>query len=192
MVSALVPYKRVDQAITACSRLGRRLIVIGAGPERQRLEKLAGPTIEYLGWQPDEVIRDHYRRCRALLFPGEEDFGIVPVEALACGSPVLALGRGGVLETVGSTIGRLYGEPTVEALAAAIVTWEAEGCPYEQALARRRAETFSLPLFRSRMLQLLAEVTANSAAPNVPPRPHVDLTPAEKHHRSRSESRAAT
>ena len=97
VVSALVPYKRIDQAVAACTHLGRRLVVIGAGPERQRLEKMAGATIQFLGWQPDEVIRDHYRRCRALLFPGEEDFGIVPVEALACGSPVLALGRGGAV-----------------------------------------------------------------------------------------------
>ena len=65
---------------------GRRLIVIGEGPERRRLEAMAGPSVPFLGWQPDAVIRDHYRRCRALLFPGEEDFGIVPIEALACGA----------------------------------------------------------------------------------------------------------
>ena len=87
VVSALVPYKRIDQAVTACTRLGRRLVVIGEGPERARLEAMAGPTVTFLGWQPDDVIRDHYRRCRALLFPGEEDFGIVPIEALACGAP---------------------------------------------------------------------------------------------------------
>ncbi|MBV8313533.1 MAG: glycosyltransferase, partial [Planctomycetaceae bacterium] len=71
-VSALVPYKRIEDAVTACSRSGRRLVVIGAGPERARLERLAGPGVRFLGWQPDAVIRDHYRRCRALLFPGEE------------------------------------------------------------------------------------------------------------------------
>ena len=102
-----VPYKRVDQAVAACHELGRRLVVIGAGPERTRLEATAGPTVQFLGWQTDEVIRDHYRRCRALLFPGEEDFGIVPVEALACGTPVIALGRGGAAETVDNTIGPL-------------------------------------------------------------------------------------
>ena len=140
MVSALVPYKRIDQAVAACTHLGRRLVVIGAGPERERLEKMAGATVRFLGWQPDEVIRDHYRRCRALLFPGEEDFGIVPVEALACGSPVIALGRGGAVETVDSTIGRLYDDPTVNALEATIAAWEAEGCPHDPVLARRRAE----------------------------------------------------
>ena len=95
-----MPYKRIDQAVAACTRLGRELVVIGKGPERARLEAMAGPTVRFLGWQPDEVIRDHYRRCRALLFPGEEDFGIVPVEAMACGAPVIALGRGGAAETV--------------------------------------------------------------------------------------------
>ncbi len=186
VVSALVPYKRIDQAVAACTHLGRRLFVIGAGPERERLGNMAGATIRFLGWQPDEVIRDHYRRCRALLFPGEEDFGIVPVEALACGSPVLALGRGGAVETVDSTIGRLYGDPTVNALEATIAAWEAEGCPHDPVLARRRAESFSLPLFRGRILDLLAEVTAGGAPAAVPPRPHMDLSRVEKHNRQPS------
>ncbi len=182
VVSALVPYKRIDQAVAACTRLGRTLIVIGAGPEQQRLKKLAGSTIQFLGWQPDEVIRDHYRRCRALLFPGEEDFGIVPVEALACGSPVLALGQGGAAETVDSSFGRLYDEPTPEGLEATIAKWEAEGCPHDPLRARRRAESFSLPLFRSRILALLAEVTSGAAETAVPPRPHLALTRTEKPH----------
>ncbi|MFL5335503.1 MAG: glycosyltransferase, partial [Geminicoccaceae bacterium] len=93
-VSALVPYKRIEHAVAACSLTGRPLVVIGEGPERAHLRRVAGPSVRFLGWQPDEVIRDHYRRCKALLFPGEEDFGIVPVEALACGAPVIALGRG--------------------------------------------------------------------------------------------------
>ena len=86
VVSALVPYKRIDLAVDGVRRLGRRLIVIGRGRSGRGCEAMAGPTVEFLGWQPDEVIRDHYRRCRALLFPGEEDFGIVPVEAMACGA----------------------------------------------------------------------------------------------------------
>ena len=82
------------------TRLGRPLVVIGTGQDEARLRALAGPTIHFLGWQPDEVIRDQLRRCRALLFPGEEDFGIVPVEAQACGAPVIAFGSGGATETV--------------------------------------------------------------------------------------------
>ena len=131
VVSALVPYKRIDQAVAACTESGRRLIVIGEGPERARLEAMAGPTVRFLGWQRDEVIGDYYRSCRALLFPGEEDFGIVPIEALACGAPVIALGRGGVAETVDDTVGRTYSEPTSAALLAAIDAWESEGCPHD-------------------------------------------------------------
>ncbi len=186
VVSALVPYKRIDQAVAACSHLHRRLVVIGAGPERQRLEKMAGPTVRFLGWQTDEVIRDHFRRCRALLFPGEEDFGIVPVEALACGSPILALGRGGAAETVDDKVGRLYDDPTVTALEAAMVAWEAERGPHDPVLARRRAESYALPLFRSRILNLLAEVAAGVNLPAVPPRPHVDLARLEVPHRQPS------
>jgi glycosyltransferase involved in cell wall biosynthesis len=99
-VSSLAPYKRLDLAIEACNRLGRGLILIGTGQEEARLRRLAGPTVTFLGRQSDEVVRDHMRRCRALLFPGEEDFGITPVEAMACGTPVIAYGRGGACETV--------------------------------------------------------------------------------------------
>ncbi len=172
-VSALVPYKRIDQAVAACSRTGRPLVVIGEGTERARLQGMAGPSVRFLGWQPDEVIRDHYRRCRALLFPGEEDFGIVPVEALACGAPVIALGVGGVAETVDSAVGRTYAEPTVEALCDAIDAWETAGGPHYAPLARRRAEALALPVFRDRLLGYLAEVVAGPHPAPVPPAPHL-------------------
>jgi glycosyltransferase involved in cell wall biosynthesis len=172
-VSALVPYKRVEHAVTACSISGRPLIVIGEGPELARLRRMAGPSVRFLGWQPDEVIRDHYRRCRALLFPGEEDFGIVPIEALACGSPVIALGKGGAAETVDDAVGRLYGSPTAEGLLEAIESWEQAGHPHDPALARRRAEGLALPVFRDRLLGYLAEVVAERMANPVPPAPHL-------------------
>ena len=172
-VSALVPYKRIDQAIAACARSGRELIVIGEGPDRARLQQGAGPTVRFLGWQSDEVIRDHYRTCRALLFPGEEDFGIVPIEALACGMPVLALGRGGAAETVDDAVGRIYNDPSPEALRAAIEAWERDGQPHDPALARRRAEALALPVFRQRLLGLLAEVVAGATPGTVPPAPHL-------------------
>jgi len=175
VVSALVPYKRIDQAVAACTISGRRLIVIGEGPERVRLAASAGPTVQFLGWQPDEVIREHLRRCRALLFPGEEDFGIVPVEALACGAPVIALGRGGAAETIDETVGRTYPEPSSTALLSAISGWEDQGCPHDPVRARRRALAFAIPLFRARLLDFLAEVVTNRGKHAMPPAPHVKL-----------------
>src|SRR5262249_26892747 len=112
-VSAFAPYKRLDLAIEACRRTGRRLKVIGSGQGAGRLRSLAGDGVEMMGWQPDEVIREQMRRCRALLFPGEEDYGIVPVEAMACGAPVVAFGRGGATETVTPEAGLLFEEQTV-------------------------------------------------------------------------------
>lgn len=95
IVSRLVAYKRVDLAVRACSKLGKKLIVIGSGPEGKRLRRLAGPRVSFLGQISDNEIREHYRNCRALLFPTLEDFGITSIEAQACGKPVVALGRGG-------------------------------------------------------------------------------------------------
>ncbi len=100
VVSALVPYKRVDLAMMAARQAGVGLTVVGNGPERANLERLAGDGIELLGWRTDDEIRDLYRASTATILPGEEDFGIVPVEAQACGRPVVALGRGGALDTV--------------------------------------------------------------------------------------------
>jgi glycosyltransferase involved in cell wall biosynthesis len=113
---ALVPYKRVDLAIEACRALGRKLKVIGSGTHEKAIRGLG--HAEFLGWQPDEVVRDHYRRCRGLLFPGEEDFGIVPVEAQLCGAPVIALAKGGALDTVTQETGVLYQDSLAEAIRA--------------------------------------------------------------------------
>ena len=172
-VSALVPYKRIDAAVRVCSARGWPLVVIGAGPDRSRLEHLAGPSVTFLGWQSDDVIRDHYRRCRALLFPGEEDFGIVPAEAMACGAPVIALGRGGAAETVDDRSGMLYEDATDQGLEAAIAYWEAAGRPHDPNWARQRAETYALPSFRERLLGHLAEVMGESSSHHAPPAPHV-------------------
>ena len=141
VVSALVPYKRVDLAVEAYTRTGRRLKVAGAGTELDRLRKAAGPSVEFLGRVPDDAVRGLYRRCRLLVFPGEEDFGIVPLEAQACGKPVVAFGRGGLLETVaeGQT-GTFFGEQTAEALAGAVE--RAEGIAWDAAAIRAHAEGF--------------------------------------------------
>jgi glycosyltransferase involved in cell wall biosynthesis len=147
VVSAFAPYKRIDHAVAACSQLKRKLIVIGAGPDAKRIRKIGGPTVEFLGWQSDSDIRKHYQRCSALLFPGEEDFGIVPVEAQACGAPVIALGRGGATETVSPGTGLLYHQPTVDGLVNAIEQFESMRDIYEPIQCRRNAERFGVSRF---------------------------------------------
>ena len=100
VAGALAPYKRIDLAIQAFNALRRRLFIVGEGQENRRLRRMAGPTIEFLGRRPDDEFAELLGRCRALIFPGEEDFGLLPVEAMACGRPIIAYGRGGVTETV--------------------------------------------------------------------------------------------
>jgi len=142
VVSALVPYKRVDLAVQAYSRTGFPLKVAGVGTDMDALRKIAAPTVEFLGRIPDEDIRDLYRRCRFLVFPGKEDFGIVPLEAQACGKPVLAFGEGGLLETVKDGItGVFFSEQTPDALAEAAD--RAEGIRWNSAAIRAHAEGFS-------------------------------------------------
>jgi glycosyltransferase involved in cell wall biosynthesis len=152
-MSAFAPYKRFDLAIEACNRLRRQLVVIGSGQDEKRLRSLAGPTVRFLGWQPDDAVRDHLRRCRALLFPGEEDFGIVPVEAQACGTPVIAYGRGGALDTVrplgevDRPTGVFFEEQTVECLAETIERFEQHGEAFDPKTLRRHALYFAHPRF---------------------------------------------
>jgi glycosyltransferase involved in cell wall biosynthesis len=145
IVSALVPYKRIDLAITACQRAGVGLRIAGHGPERGPLEQHArtlGADVTFLGNVDDRRLRSEYQAARALLMPGEEDFGIVPVEAQACGTPVIALGRGGALETVvAGTTGLFFQEPTADALATAIA--DAGSLTFDRAAIRAHAEQFS-------------------------------------------------
>lgn len=148
VLSRLVGYKRVDLAIEACNRLGRRLIVAGGGPELERLRRRAGPTVEVLGNVGDDELPALYARSRALLFPGLEDFGIVPVEAQAAGRPVVAYGAGGALETVveGQT-GVFFAEQTVESLADAIVRLEESSI--DPGTCRANAARFGAVHFRA-------------------------------------------
>ncbi len=161
LVSAFVPYKRVDLAIRAANLLGAKLAVIGNGPEEKRLRALAGPTVEFLGWKKNEEIREFYRSCEAVVFPGEEDFGIVPVEAQACGTPVVAFARGGALETVvaGKT-GVFFTEPTAASLAAAMK--EAAARPWDRAAIRAHAEKFSAARFRREFAEAVKETLSDS------------------------------
>ena len=100
IVSQLTPYKKIDIAVAAFNKLKLTLVIIGEGPERKRLEKMAKSNIKFLGWQPDEILWQYYQNCTAFIFPGEDDFGISPVEAMSFGKPVLALRAGGALETI--------------------------------------------------------------------------------------------
>ena len=162
VVSALVPYKRVDLAMLAARKAGVGLTVVGSGPERANLERLAGDGIELVGRRSDEEIRDLYRSTVATILPGEEDFGIVPVEAQACGRPVVALGRGGALDTVtdGET-GVLFDDTTVESLAAALQRTAA--MPWDSSRIRLAAERFSRTRFVSE-IEHIVEDTLNAPA----------------------------
>lgn len=163
-VSALVPYKRIDLAIEACNRHRRRLVVIGEGPERRRLERLAGSSVTLAGWRTNEEIRHRMRRARALLFPGNEDFGIVPVEAQACGTPVVAFGRGGATETILPAdeftpgTGWFFPEQTPDSLYRAIELCEAHPHRFDARLARRQAERFASERFERELVGYLDEV----------------------------------
>jgi len=161
VASALVPYKKIDVAIEACRKLNRRLVIIGEGPELARLTAMAGPNVFFAGKVPTETLRKAYATCRALLFPGEEDFGIVPLEAMAMGRPVIAYGRGGVLDTVidGET-GILYDPATAEGLVEAIEELE-RGPAFSPVACIRQAREFTRGKFQERFQRLLAAPTAN-------------------------------
>lgn len=171
VVSALVPYKRVEDAIAASGRLGVPLTVAGFGPEEARLRALAGPDVRFAGSPSDEELRELYRSAELVLMPGEEDFGIVPLEAQACGTPVVALGKGGALETVveGET-GRFYPEPGAEPLARAIEAARATRFDPDAAVANARR--FSEAAFRARFLaaarEALAEAGRDDLAASLP------------------------
>lgn len=146
-------YKRMDLAVAACTKLGRRLVVIGTGDEESRLKAMAGPTVEFKGGGlSDEEVRGYYLRAKAFLFPGEEDFGITPVEAQSAGTPVLAYGRGGACETVedGRT-GLLFHAQTVDSLAECIEKFEAEGVACTKEEIRAHSLQFSEERFESQL-----------------------------------------
>jgi len=159
VVSALVPYKLVDLAIAACQLAGVPLKIVGDGPERPRLERAAAAvpgSVTFLGRQPDAAIRDLYRGATVTLLPGEEDFGIVPVEAQACGTPVVALNRGGAVETVvPGTTGLLVDEPSAPAFADAIT--RAARTSFDPAAIRAHAEQFGRERFVHEISALIEE-----------------------------------
>jgi len=169
VVSALAPYKRVDLAVAAATRLGRRLLVVGTGPEERRLRAAAGPTVEFLGWRDDAQVAALYARGRALLFPSVEDFGITPLEAMAAGRPVIALGQGGALETVvppghaAPPTGLHFARQTVDDLVDAIHRFESGAVRFDPKALRCHAATFDRPIFKERVDGYLTACLARAA-----------------------------
>ena len=152
----ITPYKKIEIAVDAFTRMGKRLVIIGAGAT-QALKRRAGPTIEFLGAADDALLSNHLSRCRALVFPGVEDFGIVPLEALASGRPVIAFARGGALETVidGQT-GILFHEQSADALVAAVAKMEAEHQSFDPLKLRAFASGFQRATFVEKLRSFLA------------------------------------
>ena len=163
IVSALVPYKRIEIAIDACRSAGVPLTIAGDGPDRARLERMAGSSVRFMGRVSNDEVRDLYRRSAVTLLPGEEDFGIVPLEAQACGRPVVALGRGGAEETVidGET-GTLVDDLSAEAFADAI--GRTLDRPFDRAGIRAHAERFSRQRFGDEMQTLINGVSTEPSA----------------------------
>ncbi len=161
IISALVPYKRIDLAVETFNRLNKRLIVIGDGPESQKLKRMAGQNVKVLDWLPYPELKTYYANCKALIFPGEEDFGIVPVEAQACGKPVIAFGRGGALETVmGYTeqnpyraTGVFFDEQDSQSLKSAIE--KAESISWDAGFIHAHAQKFSKQNFKTSFKQFV-------------------------------------
>lgn len=160
-VGPLVAYKRADLAIAAANALRRRLIIIGEGEHEAALRRMAGPTVTFVGRQPHDALRHYYASCRALIFPAEEDFGTIPVEAMASGRPVLALARGGALETIinGET-GLLFEEQSVDGLIRAILEFETHGDRFRPARLVQHAGQFSRWAFRERFVEFVQRAAA--------------------------------
>jgi glycosyltransferase involved in cell wall biosynthesis len=162
VVSALVPYKRLDLAIRACQEVRVPLKVVGIGPEESGLRAIAGQNIEFLGWLPDEEVRGLYQRCRAVLMPGPEDFGMVPVEAQACGRPVVARAEGGALESVvDNETGILVRDESIGAFAAALE--QVASRPFDAAQIRRHAERFSIGRFQQAFQTIVNDVMTDQS-----------------------------
>ncbi len=154
IVSRLIPYKRIDLAIEACNRLRLPLVIIGSGRDLERLKKLAGPTIRFMGRLSDQEVLSYYARCRAFLFPGEEDFGITPLEAQASGRPVIAYGVGGALASVVDGVtGVFFKKQTVESLAEVLATFDEQR--YDRQVIRSHALEYDMPRFHRRIQQFI-------------------------------------
>lgn len=156
IISNLTPFKRVDLAIQLFNKIRRRLVVIGDGPQKEFLQNIAGNTIDFLGFKDDKTTTEYLMNCRALIFPGEDDFGITPVEAMACGKPVLAFGRGGAKETVIEGVtGEFFNEPTIASMEDALARLMLNERNYSPLKCRRRANDFSKEIFIDRIKNIV-------------------------------------
>jgi glycosyltransferase involved in cell wall biosynthesis len=156
IVSALVPYKRIDLAVEAYGRFGHPLKIVGAGSGAAKIARGAAANVEFLGWRSDDEILALYRNCRFLVFPGEEDYGLVPLEAMACGKPVVAFGRGGATETVEDGVsGIFFGEQKADALCDAVR--RAEKTKWDRAAIRSRASAFGIGQFLDGMARCISK-----------------------------------
>lgn len=163
IVSTLTPYKKIDLAVQLFNKIGRKLIIIGDGPHRQYLERIAGDNIEFLGFKDDDVVKTYMENCRAFIFPGEEDFGIAPVEAMACGKPVLGFYKGGLSESVieGKT-GEFFYEKTVESMEDGLARLMFNERFYKPHTIRRHASQFSREEFEKQMKRLVKRARIHS------------------------------
>ena len=158
-LARLISYKRIDLAVQACTERGKKLLVIGDGPDRERLEKLAGPSITFVGRASDRDVEYHVSRCRALIFPGEEDFGMAPLEVAAAGKPTIAYRAGGAVETINDGItGLFFGRQTTDDLGDAIERFEKQD--WHPHILRRHSEDFSVHVFRDRFRSFLERIGA--------------------------------
>ncbi len=161
IVSQLTPYKRIDLAIDAFNKLELPLVVIGEGRDKKRLQKMSSSNIKFLGWQPDQKVADYFQHCQALIFPGEDDFGITPIEAMSYGKPVLAYRKGGVTETVIEGVtGEFFDDPATESLADGIrrILLNLEENRYSPLVIRKRAENFSREKFERRIKEFVIKI----------------------------------
>jgi glycosyltransferase involved in cell wall biosynthesis len=161
IVSALVPYKRIDIAVEAFNELGEKLIIVGIGSEAEKLKRIAKNNIEFHGWASNEKIAEYYSGCRALIFPGEEDFGIVPLEAMASGKPVIAFAKGGALETVvENQTGMFFKGQTKESLVDAVKRFESKKFTAEE--IHKHALKFDREIFRDKLKEYFSKKFVNS------------------------------
>ncbi len=161
IVSTLTPYKRVDLAVQLFNKIGRKLVVIGDGTHRKYLERIACDNIDFLGFKDDKIVSEYLKNCRAFIFPGEDDFGITPIEAMACGKPVLAYGKGGATETIESAkTGEFFFEPTVESMEDGLARLMYNEKFYKAHSIRQHALQFSQDIFKEKITTLISKITS--------------------------------